>query len=130
MTNSKLTHWIKAADARRVCVAAFAMPTSIKAFVADHRQRNVSTSAQPAFHRTVPGEAEARLTADLTTDHRTAFSIGAPGQSMPRYIPSVTPAMKLAKMLVVALVMIAGILTVDLLILWVAAGNFIERFPF
>jgi low affinity Fe/Cu permease len=37
---------------------------------------------------------------------------------------------RLENMVIVFVVMIAGILTFDFLILWMTSGKFIERFPF
>jgi hypothetical protein len=56
------------------------------------------------------------------------FSDGVQAQSVPGY-KSVTPLVKLAKIIVVALVVIAGILAFDFLILWITSGKFLERLP-
>jgi hypothetical protein len=42
---------------------------------------------------------------------------------------TVTPAVNLAKVIIGALIIIAGILTFDFLILWITSGKFIERLP-
>jgi hypothetical protein len=79
------------------------------------------------------GQVERKIGHDWATDKlqnntRTALSIGVQDQSFPDR--RVTPVVKLAKLIGAALVIIAGILTFDLLILWIASGRVIERMPF
>jgi hypothetical protein len=45
-------------------------------------------------------------------------------------ITSVTPLVKLAKAISIALVAIAGISALDFVILWITSGRLIERIPF
>jgi hypothetical protein len=139
MTSPNLARWIKTTDTRRPpAAAAFerapphpsnmraclhaavaTLQSGVKAFVADHGSGAVRDFAQRA----------SRPVADLAIDNRTGFSNAAQDRSAPGYVASVTPE-KLAKMLGVALAMIAGILAFDLLVLWIAAGRLIERLPF
>jgi hypothetical protein len=65
-----------------------------------------------------------------TLDSRHREEMLTQAHSVPGYITSVAPVVKLAKMIILAFVMIAGILTFDLLILWIASGKLIERIPF
>jgi hypothetical protein len=148
MTSPHLAPSIKAAHTRRVferatlnpqgmqsCLhsAIATMRSGIKEFVAARHKGGICGSVQRASRQIVHGEAEEkrdRLAADLPTDRRTGFPDDAPKLSAPGYATSVTPVVKLPRMLAVALAMIGGILALDLLVLWIAAGKLIERLPF
>jgi hypothetical protein len=112
MTRSSLARRIETVDRRRSCVAAaFGQPHPF----------NMRARLYPAV-------ATMRPTADLPMDHRTRFE--AQGPRLPGHNVSDTLFVKLAKMIAVALVLIAGVLSFDLLVLWVAAGRLIARIPF
>jgi len=65
------------------------------------------------------------VTAGERSFSRTSSS-GIPDQSLSRHLPPV----KLAKMIAVAFVVVAGMLAFDLPILWITSGKFLARFPF
>jgi hypothetical protein len=93
----------------------------------------VTEAAHPRGTLEQKGQVEGKIGHDWATNKlqintRTALSNGVQDQSFPD--PRVTPVVKLAKLISAALVMIAGILTFDLLILWIASGRVIERMPF
>jgi hypothetical protein len=71
-----------------------------------------------------------RPAAASPTDYRVGSSNGVQGDSLPGRIAGDTPIAKLAKMIGVGLAMIAGILSFDLLVLWIAAGRLIAHIPF
>ena len=60
---------------------------------------------------------------------QTSLSNGVQNQSTSGHIASITSIAKLTKMIIVALVIIAGMLTFDFLILWITSGKFLERLP-
>jgi hypothetical protein len=148
MTSPHLAPSIKAAHTRRVferatpnpsgmqaCLhsAIATMRSGIKAFVSDRHKGGICGSARRASRQIVQGEAEVgrdRFAADLPTNRRIGFPDDARKLSAPGYVTSVTPIVTLARMLAVSLAMIAGILALDLLVLWIAAGKLIERLPF
>jgi len=51
-------------------------------------------------------------------------------QGTPGYVATVTPGVQWAKIMTAALVVIAGVLAFDFLVLWISAGRLIERLPF
>jgi hypothetical protein len=51
-------------------------------------------------------------------------------QSIPGYSTSVTPVVGWAKIVSAAVVLLAGIMVFDCLILWIASARVIERMPF
>ena len=119
MTHTNLTRWIKAADSRRArprsstmraCLhsAVATMRSGIKAFVSDRHQSEVQ----------------------CPIDQGAGLSNRGHDQKAPGYIGSFRPAVNLAEMIIAALAVIAGILVLDLLVLWIAAGKLIERIPF
>ena len=116
MTHANLTRWIKAADTQRFRVAAVF-----------ERTTSHPSKMRGCLHSAV---ATIRPVADLPIDHRTGFSSGAPSQRMPGHGTGATPVVKLATMIGVALVVLAGLLTFDLLVLWITAGRLIARLPF
>jgi hypothetical protein len=123
MTNANLSRLIKATASpratprsshMRACLhsAVATMQSGIKAFVADRHPSEVRGSARRAAQQTAQGP-------DWPID-----------QGTPGYIATVTPGTQWAKIMTAALVVIAGVLAFDFLVLWISAGRLIERLPF
>jgi hypothetical protein len=62
------------------------------------------------------------IAAEETSSIRTSFSAGVQTQSL--------TVAKLTKVIALAFGVITGIVALQLLILWIASGRFLERFPF
>jgi hypothetical protein len=91
--------------------------------------------AETAHLRGTSGQVEGELRRDWPTDER-EFNVwavspsGARDQGLPANRHRVTLVVKLAKIIGLALVLVAAILAFDLLVLWIASARVIERMPF
>ena len=121
MTNANSAQWIKATESRRAtprssrmraCLhaAVTTMQTCIKTFVTERHQRDVRGSARRVSQQPVQDRGHE--------------------QRVPGPIARVSATAGLAKIVAAALVVIAGVVALDLLVLWIAAGRLIERIPF
>jgi hypothetical protein len=108
MTQLNPTRWVEAVGARRVCDAA------------------LRTSRQ-IFQRT-DEIGRGRFVTDLSIDGGAALA--AVDGSAPRHIPDQTSAATWAKISLAALAVVAGVMALDFVVLWFAAGRVIERLPF
>ena len=102
MTHANLTRWVKAANARRVCDAAFKASRQI-----------VQRTGETRRDRLVAGQP-----------------IDGQGDASNGVLDSGVARVSLAEPIIAALLVISGVLAFDLAVLWVAAGKVIERLPF
>jgi hypothetical protein len=110
MTSAHLTRWIKATDTRR----ATPRPASMRACL--HSAVATMQSSIKAF--TVPIDRDAALSSCVGDQRALESSV------------DVAPNGGLARIMVAAIAVVAGVVAFDFVVLWLTSGRLIARLPF